>query len=92
MLTTTLRKQYNIYWKTVSKKSEVPPPVSPQPPLNSERGTLKPQVLSGTETEAPEGPALGFLLSPEMTTLGPPQGAFGVPHPTQNPQTLSCAA
>ena len=52
--------------------------MSPSPPLNSQRGTLKPQALSGTETAAPEGPALGFLLSPEVTTLGPPQAAFGV--------------
>ena len=52
---------------------------------------MEPQALSGTETAAPEGPALGFLISPEVRPLGPPQTAFGVSHPTQSPQTLSCA-
>ena len=72
-------------------KFEVPPPVTTQPTLNTQRGTLKPQALSGTETAAPEGPALGFLLSHEVRTPGPPQVAFGAPHPTQNPQILSYA-
>ena len=71
-------------------KFQVPPPVITPPTLNSQRGTLKLQALSGTETAAPEGPALGFLLSPEVRTPGPPQVAFGAPHPTQNPQILSC--
>ena len=57
----------------------------------TQRGTLEPQALSGTETAAPEGPALGFPLFPEVRPLGPPQVAFGAPHPTQNPQILSCA-
>ena len=92
VITTTLRKRDTSYRKTVSEKSRDPPPLSKAPTLNSERGTFKPQALSGTETAAPEGPALGFLLSPEVTTVGPPQAAFRVPHPTQNPQTLSCAA
>ena len=52
---------------------------------------MKPQALSGTETAAPEGSALGFLLSPQVRTLGPPQAAFGFPHPTQSRQTLSSA-
>ena len=57
----------------------------------TQRGTLEPQALSGTETAAPEGPALGFPVCPEVRPLGPPQVAFGAPHPTQNPQILSCA-
>ena len=52
-------------------KFEVPPPVITQPTLNTQKGTLKSQALSGTETAAPEGPALGFLLSHEVRTPGP---------------------
>ena len=74
----------------VSIKFEVPQPVTTAPTLNTQRGALKPQAVSGTETEAPVGPALGFLLSPTVRTLGAPQVAFGAPHPTQNPHILSC--
>lgn len=57
----------------------------------TQRGTLEPQALSGTETAAPEGSALGFLISPQVRTLGPPQAAFGFPHSAQSRQTLSSA-
>ena len=52
---------------------------------------MKPQAHSDAETAVREGPALEFLISPQVRTLGPPEPAFGVPHPTQSPQTLSSA-
>ena len=72
-------------------KSRMLPPASRPPNFNTQTGTLKPQARSDAETPVPEAPAFQFLISPQVRTLGPPQAAFGVPHPTQRPQTLSSA-
>ena len=72
-------------------KSRMLPPASRPPNFNTQTGTLKPQARSNAEKPVPERPALEFLISPQVRTLGPPQAAFGVPHPTQSPQTLSSA-
>ena len=91
VITTTLRKgDSRCHWALYPGKPKVQQPLS-KTTFNIHSETLEPQALSGTETAAPEGPALGFLISPEVRPLGPPQTAFGVSHPTQSPQTLSCA-
>ena len=72
-------------------KSRMLQPASRPPNFNTQTGTLKPQARSDAETPVPEGPALEFPITPKVSTLGPPQAAFGVPHLTQRPQTLSSA-
>ena len=85
VVATTLRKWDNhCHWTLYPGKPKVLPPLSKPRTFNTHAETLEPQALSGTETAAPEGPALGILISPQVRTLGHPQTAFAVPHPTQS--------
>ena len=47
------------------------PPASRPPNFNTQTGTLKPEARSDAETPVPQAPALEFLISPQVSTLGP---------------------